>query len=236
MEHHVVCVWDFMCLLKSLQSGLTNTDWPWTPPERQDAARLVNEIVLGEESDEIAPGVFRSHFEWYLEAMDEVGADRGPIDRLIRGLRRGTPWQKVLDESGLPLAARGFVETTLRFAAGPLHVRAAAFFHGREALIPMMFVTLVQRLRGDGQPCETLNAYLERHVEVDGGEHGPMAERLLESLVAGDRGLAAEAEQAALTSLRARYRLWSAVQRQIEGKGGPRAEIAGLRSFWRRGR
>mgnify|MGYP006287972805 FL=1 len=211
MERHVICVWDFMSLLKSLQVSLTSVTSPWSPPRDPQAARLVNEIVLGEESDEIEPGVFRSHFEWYLEAMEEVGADRRPMDRLIGALTGGEHWSVALASSGLSREAREFAVSTLRLAAGPVHVQASAFFHGREALIPEMFVELVGALRAEGHPCRTLDAYLERHIEVDGGEHGPMAERLLDRLIGDDPERAMEAQEAALVALRARHRLWSRI-------------------------
>lgn len=215
MERHVIAVWDFMSLLKSLQMDLTDISWPWRPPAERQAARLINEIVLGEESDEIAPGIFSSHFEWYLEAMDEVGADRGPIDRLLSALGGGVHWSKALQSSGLPEEAVEFAVTTLRLAAGPIHVRAAAFFYGREDLIPHMFVELVRRLRADGHPCETLNAYLDRHIEVDGGEHGPMALKLLDRLVGSNPTRIAEAREAALIALRSRHRLWTSIHEGV---------------------
>ncbi len=75
METHVFAVWDFMCLLKALQRALTCTETPWIP--RGDAAtrRLINEIVLSEESDLLSDGTYASHFELYLTAMEEAGAE-----------------------------------------------------------------------------------------------------------------------------------------------------------------
>ncbi len=240
MQRHVVCVWDFMSLLKGLQSELTTVTWPWTPPLNREAARLINEVVLGEETDEIAPGLYASHFEWYLDAMSEIGADRRPIERLIQEIRAGSHWTVALREAGLPREAREFATTTLRFASGPVHVRASAFFHGREALIPSMFITLVKGLRAQGLPCRTLDAYLERHIEVDGGEHGPMASRLLDLLIGGHPTKAAEAEQAALGSLRARHRLWDetlgALRPELtaETDDAPAApRPSGIRSLWK---
>ena len=95
MEFHVFSVWDFQSLIKSLQIKLTCISIPWLPSEDPEARRLMNEIILNEESGPHPDGGFVSHFELYLDAMDAAGADRSNIQRLINELQNG----KSLEES-----------------------------------------------------------------------------------------------------------------------------------------
>jgi hypothetical protein len=70
MERHCWAVWDFFQLIKDLQRDLTNTKRFWTPCADTQAARFINEIVIGEETDETDnPNEYLSHFELYLRAM-----------------------------------------------------------------------------------------------------------------------------------------------------------------------
>lgn len=216
MQAHVFAVWDFMSLLKALQRGLTCVDVPWIPSALQTSRRLVNEIVLGEESD-MYQGQSLSHFELYRMAMQECGAQTQPIDRFLASLRKGHVLKEALSTCGAPAEAVRFVQTTFSFLAEEkLHVVAAAFTFGREDLIPEMFKGFVRDLnRSMGASLDTFLWYLERHIEVDGEEHGPMALRMIAELCGEDEKKWQEAEDAAVTAIQARIALWDGIAARL---------------------
>ena len=90
MEAHVFAVWDFMSLLKRLQRELTCVDIPWLPRADTQAALLINQIVLGEETDVGPAGDPVSHLGLYLAAMREVGASTAMFDNFQSVLACGS--------------------------------------------------------------------------------------------------------------------------------------------------
>ncbi|WP_227874275.1 DUF3050 domain-containing protein [Tumebacillus algifaecis] len=216
MEHHVFAVWDFMSLLKRLQRDLTVTTVPWMPGREAQYARFINEIVLGEETDEDGRGGYISHFDLYIEAMEEAGADTAPIRQFLARLAAGSTPAEALNAADIPQSVRQFVETTLDIALhGQSHQVAAAFFYGREDIIPDMFTHLVRELEASGKSAERLLYYLKRHIELDGDEHGPLAERLLSYLCAGDPQKEQEALATAKQCLQSRVQLWDGVSNSL---------------------
>ena len=87
MEIHVFAVWDFMSLAKSLQNNLTCTEIPWYPTEDKVSRRLINEIILGEESDVDQKNNPASHFELYVESMKKIGSSTNLIEKFVRKIK-----------------------------------------------------------------------------------------------------------------------------------------------------
>ena len=215
MEHHVFAVWDFMSLLKSLQRNLTCVEVPWVPTGPPGSRRLINDIVLVEESDELGQG-FTSHFELYRTGMQRAGADTGPIDRFLDLLRAGTPVPDALDAAAVPRPATEFVRTTWDIIdTAPVHCQAAAFAFGREDLIPEMFDQVMEAEAGN-ERLQTFRDYLARHIEVDGEEHTPMAMQMVADLCGDDEVRWKASAQTVVHALRARVRLWDGIAAALD--------------------
>ena len=213
METHVFAVWDFMSLLKRLQLELTCASIPWVPVGNPITRRLINEIVFGEESDVDKNGQAVSHFELYLRAMEDIGADTCAITSFIKQLKQGESWENAIVNSGASQAAVQFVRNTMDCVENaPVHVVAGVFTYGREDLIPDMFISIVRELSEKGHSgAQTLVYYLERHIEIDGDEHGPMALQMIEELCEGDSTKKQESVHAAKQALESRIELWDAI-------------------------
>ncbi|HEX4353195.1 MAG TPA: DUF3050 domain-containing protein [Polyangiales bacterium] len=209
MESHVFAVWDFMSLVKTLQQRLTCVRTPWHPPADALSARLINEIVLVEETDELGDGQYASHFDLYLTAMEEVGANTRPIRTFLSALRGGSSIAAALARTDIQHATKAFVMNTMSTINRDTHEVAASFVLGRESVIPLMFEQVLSTTSAIDAP--SFRFYLQRHIEVDGEDHGPAGWRLLERLCGGDANRWIEAEASAKRALYSRRALWDGV-------------------------
>jgi hypothetical protein len=223
MEHHVYCVWDFMTLLKRLQNVYTCRTLPWQPVGSPISRRMINEIVAGEESDELPDGRIFSHYEMYLAAMEEVGCNTCTVEAFRKkALEFNFAFSLVplVEFAGaqcprIPVASLEFMKVTMAQAEHmSTRVTLAAFALGREEVIPSMFRETLAVLTSNDMPCHMLREYLDRHIEVDGDKHGPMAMRMLAELCSTPEEWA-EATEAAITALKARKALWDAIEAAI---------------------
>ena len=222
MREHAFAVWDFMSLLKQLQRVVSCCEVPWLPAADASIARFINEIVLAEESDEDGQGGYSSHFELYLAAMDEIGADAQPIRQFVSRLKQRIPIQAALAEAAILPTTREFVRTTLHLTMhGQPHQVAAAFFYGREDVIPDMFSRLVESLPRQGVPVERLVHYLRRHIELDANDHGPLALKLVRALCDNQPVRERESTSAAMASISQRISLWDGIRTEMQRSDKP---------------
>lgn len=220
MEQHVFAVWDFMSLLKQLQNLLSCNEIPWRPSGYPKASRLINEIVWGEESDVNRKGEAMSHFEMYLEAMLSLGANPHKIEELLKNLQNGSSIDELLNTAQYPPHITNFLKFTFEVVASKkTHILAAVFTFGREDLIPDMFVEIIKNIKDtEDENLLDLIYYFERHIEVDSGEHGPMALEMVKQLCGNDANKWEEALDYSKQALRLRIQLWDGILASVENK------------------
>jgi hypothetical protein len=220
MHYHVYAVWDFMSLLKTLQNNLTCTSIPWYPFGLPDTRFFINEIVVGEESDVDLDGQRKSHFEMYLDAMDQCGADTLPIQTFISSLRDTGDFKRSYEQSKTPKEAADFVDFTFKIInSHKVYLQAAIFTFGREDLIPSMFISMVEDIHQKfPNSISRFKYYLERHIEIDGDHHSHLALQMTSNLCHDNQKYWDEVELATVESLEKRLKLWDGAYYQIMEK------------------
>ena len=217
MQFHVYAVWDFMSLLKTLQSNLTCTAVPWFPKGSADTRYLINEIVVGEESDVDLQGARKSHFEIYLDAMNQCGADTSKIQLFTEMLKNTGDFKNAYLTSNTPKEAQDFVDFTFKvIESGKAYLQAAIFTFGREDLIPGMFISIINEMHKNfPNDISIFKYYIERHIEIDGDHHSHLAMQMTSNLCKDDEDLWHEAEESVINSLKQIIEFWNGSYLQL---------------------
>ena len=219
LEHHIYSVWDFMSLLKFLQSVIAPTNYPWYPTAWSSVRRFINEIVMEEESDQsFFRNKYSSHFEIYQDAMREIGADVSHSVKFVDVIRKQN-FETAIELPCVPHPAKNFMKSTFKFInSNKPHVVGAAFAFGREHIIPDMFRAILERIGLQEDDCPVFHYYIDRHIEVDDGKHGPLSVKLIEYLSGDGEDALKEQEVliAAVKALKARVLFWDEVMVAIK--------------------
>ncbi|MFY0482726.1 DUF3050 domain-containing protein [Flavobacterium sp. PLA-1-15] len=221
LESHVYAVWDFMSLLKALQSKLTSTTTPWVPVGNPEIRYLINEIVLAEETDLNRDGKRQSHYEMYIDAMKDCGANVSEIESFLENVISTKNIFVAIKQSDLHPMIKEFLTFTFSvIEEGKPHEIAAAFTFGREDLIPSMFTEILRNFQNNFPDVDLskLIYYFERHIELDADEHGPMAMQMIEELCGNNENHWDEVKNISIQALDTRIGLWNAIEELIEMK------------------
>ena len=215
MQHHVFAVWDFMSLLKKLQQTYAPHGSPWMPTgERGTLIRFINEIVMEEESDQAYGSngdSYASHFDIYLQSMREIESSTQEVSSFLEEVRENG-LEVGLSLPLVPSPSLKFMRHTFGVIdAGRPHEVAASFALARESVIPLMFKRILNMTKVTKQDAPVFHYYLERHAELDGDHHGPMANRILDEICSGDPSKERQVLDQARESIQARITFWDEV-------------------------
>ncbi|WP_149913424.1 DUF3050 domain-containing protein [Sphingobacterium cavernae] len=215
---HVFAVWDFMSLLKALQIELTCVTIPWFASEYPNTRYLINEIVLAEESDTFIDGRRLSHFEMYMDSMESMGSNTSYIKDFLTNVKKSNDIFQSIENLDIDIRIKEFLKFTFQIIeTKEPHKIAAAFTFGREDLIPNMFSSILKEIQINFPQSDLAKFiyYFQRHIELDGDEHGPLALKMIEELAQDDAQKWEEIQIVSKQALKKRLDLWDSINDSI---------------------
>lgn len=189
-QYHVFAVWDVMSLAKALQQKLTCVKVPWVPKNSAKYSYLINEIVLAETSGINRSGYRQSHFEMYLDIMDDIGASTSEISDFIEHVRHGTDIFLVISTSDLPKAVKSFLIFTFNTIYNEQTPEILSLFtFGREDLIPDVFSELINDIQKKfpKENIKNFKHYFQNRKEIDSEKHLSMSLQLVDNICNQDK-------------------------------------------------
>lgn len=220
LQHHVFAVWDFMSLLKALQNELTCVQVPWIPKGNPLTRRLINEIVLAEETDQDEEGNAKSHFELYMEAMNDCNADISKITYLIQLLREWKSVRTALSQIDIATSIKEFVSFSFDvIETKKAHKIAVVFTFGRENLIADKIGAMLKELKNTDQNTKSIKKliyYFDAHLKLESKNHSERSIQMIKELCGEDETKWNEALEISKIALQKRVDLWDGIMSEIE--------------------
>ena len=148
--------------------------------------------------------------------MKQIGADDSQIVKFIENIKAGQSVQKSLEEIEIDSAVKDFVKFTFdTIDSGKSHCIAAAFTFGREDVIPDMFIEILKKADAENEHYNKLRYYLDRHIELDGDEHGPLSLKMVKEICGDDSSKCKDVVEVSRQALKYRILLWDGIERSI---------------------
>lgn len=215
MEYHIICVWAYDALLKSLQKDLLGHATPLLSDEQKEAIHLICEIALEEQVEALPDGGFQSHMELYLDNMVDENCDTTPTLEFFRNLEHSVPIPRALRRSGFDKAVVDYGLGIMKILESEPHKKAAALFYEGEPFIPDAFLIRLNEL-SEIQAAEGLIDYFERHIEGLKRPGYSSAGRLVEIFCETNSTNHEECEAVAQQLMRQRIELWDRLADKLE--------------------
>ena len=153
----------------------------------------------------------------YLDAMDQIGAEKEDIEIFIIDIKSGKKINPTIHGLSIDHAVKDFLQFSFEIInTEKSHQIASAFTYGREDIIPDMFISILKELDPENNRYSKLKYYLDRHIEIDGNLHGPLAQKMLVELCNDNQNKWDEVYTVAKNCLQYRIKLWDSILKQIE--------------------
>ena len=149
--------------------------------------------------------------------MKKIGSDTSKINEFIDEVIKSKSHKKAVKKCSIPNGISDFLDFTFEtIESNKPHIIASVFTFGREDLIPDMFINIIKTLNKKNETkIGDLLYYLERHIEMDGDEHGPMALQMISELCKDDENKWKEATEMSKKALEMRIKLWDYIETSL---------------------
>lgn len=218
MEHHFICAWGYHAILRSIDRELSSAPVGIYSHDLKEALKLVSEIILDEEVADLGDGRLSSHFELYLEAMQDMGCDVTPLLDFMDNLDSGQDLVEAARQADLPAPVIDYAAFVSGVLREPIHLRAVALFYEGEPYLPDALLIQTSSLLPRLKVGRFLD-YMERHIEGIKHPGFSPAARLVEVFCGNDIHRNEAAEKMAERVLQVRVQFWNQLMDKLQQEG-----------------